>query len=173
MNLVVHTAQSKQRILSDGGTSGWLLDPSMVKQCRHVVCTRNAFPRERGADVGEPLEQHHSAFLVGRISGLRQLPAVAGTRPRYIVLIDAAAEVSVPNVWDGAKHPVRYLKDDEIKRRGLDLEALKFVAISPPTPSKSGGVDGSFPPLTIQEAKARLAAGLGISPEAIEITIKA
>ncbi len=172
--LMVFTGKSRDRIIEEGGTSSWVLKPEVVRQFRYAVCTRNELRAEElsGANMGS--EPHGSAFLVGRISGVKKVGERNG-RDRYLVTFDAVAEVNVPDVWDGSRNPVRYIDAVEIEAKGIVFGDLAFKPLAPPThpaTALSPEVPSVAKPMTIAQAKAGLAATFGVPEGAIEIIIK-
>jgi hypothetical protein len=82
--IVVFTRKGPNRILLDGGTSSWKLDPKRAGDCDYVVCTRN---EDGGAG-------HGAAFLIGKVGE----PVPTGAN-RYLITITAYALVNIPGVW--------------------------------------------------------------------------
>jgi len=164
--IVVFTAKSTQHILQEGGTSSWRLDRNHARQCVFAVCTRNA-----KAYWVEGPEPHHSAFLVGKVSDVVPCPKREG---RYLVQFSEYARVSVPNVWNGARNPVKYssLQDLGIDPLGLKWEPIQPLGEPPECTPQATRINASSP-LTVTEAKRGLALTFGVSPEAIEIIIRA
>jgi hypothetical protein len=84
------------------------------------------------------------------------------------------AKIDCPNAWPGLRNPVRYGTLDEF---GItDPEALEWRRIRRRVdlPPLEGALDEdvSSGPLTIPQAKAGLALGLGVPETAIEILVK-
>lgn len=168
--LEVFTAKSDDRILRDGGSASWVLDPVRARQCTWLVCTQNRHNNEEYADGTEP---HGSAFLLGRISAIRRPP---GEDDRWLIAISEYARINIPNAWRHWRNPVRYTTLAEL---GIDLEGIEWqpvpevtAADSETTRSEEPTALRAEPPLTIAEAKKRLAVTFGVKPEAIEITVR-
>ena len=167
--IVVFTARSLERILREGGSQAWVLNPVNARQCRWLVCTQNRHnPDHEFSDATEP---HGAAFLIGKISGVVRAPdEEAGDR--WMVTISQYARISVPNVWNHRRNPVRYASLEEL---GINLNEIQFVPVQevadypPSLTSRSGGPAAL---LTIAEAKKELATAFGVKPEAVEITIR-
>lgn len=161
---VVFTAKSIEHILQEGGTSSWRLDRNHARLCGYVVCTRNAH-----ADWVEGPEAHHSAFLVGKIHDI--VPCPSNAKNRYLIQFSEFARVNIPEIWKGDRNPVKYASSlDDI---GIDPSALKWEAMPKQqekmiVQSKPSGSNG----LTLAEAKRGLAMMFGVSPDAVEITIR-
>lgn len=167
-SIVVFTAKSIERILSEGGTSSWRLDRNHARKCTYAVCTRNA-----NATWVEGAEAHHAAFLVGKVQEVVQAPSGGKERKdRFLIEFSEYALVDVPGVWRGERNPVKYASLEDL---GIDIATLEWK----PMPSakavprvdvvKKSEANGA---LTMAEAKKGLALFFGVSPEAIEITIR-
>lgn len=167
--IVVFTARSPERIVREGGSQAWVLNPARTKQCTWLVCTQNRHnPDHEFSDATEP---HGTGFLLGRISGVRKSEDGGD---RWIILISEFARINVPNAWDHGRNPVRYTSLNEL---GINLEEVTFQPMPPgdePPPSVEQPAPGVTPGavLTIAEAKRQLAATFGVKPEAVEITIR-
>lgn len=173
--VVLFTAKSAERIIREGGTASWRLDRNNARRCTYAVCVRNAH-----ADWGDGTEQHHDAFLVGKISAVT--PTIAtpenneSPKDRYLIVFREYARVSVPDSWPkGYRNPVRYASLDEL---GIDPATLKWEAMPEPTETPSAEEEQVLPAgregeaLTIAQAKKGLALTFGVPPEAVEITIR-
>jgi hypothetical protein len=160
--VAVLTAKSIDHILEDGGTQSWALTRNNARQCQFAVCVRNAH-----ADWTEGDEAHGTAFLVGRIKDV--IPSTE-TEGRWMIQFSDYCIVNAADAWGGWRNPVKYAQDAEL---GLDISKLKFepMPVHPDAPQKSLPVM-SQKPLTMAEAKAGLALTFGVSPDAIEITIR-
>lgn len=159
--VVVFTAKSAEQIIGEGGTSAWRLDRSHARRSDFVVCTRNA----KSAWVGGH-EDHRSAFLVGKVKDVVPSPEHAG---RYTIQFSEYALVNVPDVWKGQRNPVKY---STLRTIGIDPHDLNWIPA--PKPSEIvREVSQQIPtPLSLTDAKARLALTFGVSPSAIEIVIR-
>ncbi len=166
--LVVFTTESIEHILSLGGTASWRLARQNARQCKYAVCTRNAYhPEDEGS------EPHRSAFLIGRISDVVQSPE-SGYQDRFLIQFREFARVNIPNVWKGDRNPVKYTTMEEL---GIDPDSLTWETMPPRTVDIQAALEPSTretdsSPLTIAEAKKALARTFGVSPDAIEITIR-
>lgn len=169
--LAVFTFRSIERILREGGSQAWNLDPKNAIQCKYLVCCRNQFAKG-GA---EGAEEHGSAFLIGKISGVEPAPE----RPeRYIVRISEYAIINPrPVVWPGSRNPVWYvneLSDLQIDEVPFDWQPMPERNEATPQDAQTVSSTSSAASvrLTIAEAKAGLAATFGVSPEHIEIIVR-
>ena len=175
--IVVFTARSPEAIVKEGGSGAWVLDPGRAKRCTWLVCIQNRNnPDYEFTDATEP---HGSAFLLGKISGVRKFEGgkTSGGRrsegERWIVIISAFARINVPDAWDHGRNPVRYSSLEEL---GISLDGIAFQPVPETAPASSPvakKLAGSgVLKLTIAEAKKALAATYGVSPDAVEITIR-
>lgn len=165
--IAVFTSENRAEILAVGGSVSWVVAEKQVRRREFLVCIRNT----RAVDFADH-EPHGTAFLVGRISGLKPHGVDRKGMPRWVILLSEYAETDYPEAWGEWRNPVKYTSLEEL---GIDLKQLKFKPmpnptkdLAPPTsplPAKMGA-------LTIAEAKAGLALQFGVPPEAIEILIK-
>jgi hypothetical protein len=176
---VVFTARRLERILAEGGTSAWRLDPSRTRRCEFVVCTRNARSHFDQGDWGNGPEDHHTAFVIGKIQ--RVVPSTAppenneSLKNRYLIQFSEFARVNIQNVWNGDRNPVKYMSFEELD---IDFSKLKWEAMPEPGDTPAPVVESlpasmiSIGPLTMAEAKKGLALTFNVPPESIEITIR-
>ena len=167
--LVVLTARGPDRLLDEHGTQAWRLKPENARRLKFCVCVQN---RHNGHWGGADQEHHH-AFMVGRISDVVPSPERS---ERYLVEFYEYAVIDRANAWPGLRNPVRYATLEEFSIS--DPEALTWHPM-PAVPTTKARADEAqdedeegFGPLTIPEAKAGLALGLGVPESAIEITVK-
>jgi hypothetical protein len=167
--LVVLTARGTERLKFDGGSQAWRLKAENASRLEYCVCVQN---RHNGHWGGADKEHHH-AFMIGRIKAVVPSPERSD---RYLVVFSEYAEIDKPDAWPGLRNPVRY---GTLAEFGVsDPNALTWHPM--PTPSTRNPVGGEakdededgFGPLTIAEAKAGLALGLGVPESAIEISVK-
>jgi hypothetical protein len=173
--LIVFTAKPVEMIHQQGGTQSWALSAASMRDVRYVVCTRNS-DRAYDEECGPRTEPHGQAFLVGKVSGLKQVDT-RNNRKRYLVQISEYARVSVPDFWTHDRNPTRYTNTDTLRERGIDVDKLDWL----PMPD-SDGVIGVMPHpepaaapagegLTIGQAKHGLSVKFGVPEEAIQIVI--
>jgi hypothetical protein len=183
--VLVMTARGFDRILKEGGSQAWVLNPDNAIQHEYLVTVQN---RNNGA-WGGASEPHGMAFLVGRISDVVPTTDENSDGNRYLIKISEYARIAVQHKWRGS-NPVRYINLQE--ELGIDPDKLEFHPMPDdgalidhgedatsipgeiPSPSQSQSpIANNAKLLTIPQAKAGLAAALGISPDQVEITIKA
>jgi hypothetical protein len=166
--IIVFTARSPERIVREGGSQAWVLNPARAKLCKWLVCTQNRHNPDH--NFSDATEAHGAAFMVAKISGISD-KTDHGPGGRWKILISEYALIQMPDVWGHERNPVRYssLEDLGIDPKGLEFTPMPFDADitnrSPAEPTQS-------PSLTIEDAKKMLAATFGVRPEAIEITIR-
>ena len=164
--LVVFTARSPERIVGEGGSQAWVLNPARAKQARWLVCTQNRHnPDHEFSDATEP---HGTAFLIGKISEIVRAPEDPNSG-RWMIAISEFARIDRAGAWDHGRNPVRYTSLEEL---GIDLDGVEFQAMPSSKNVKHGSGSSSPTMLTIAEAKKALAATFGVKPEAVEITIR-
>jgi hypothetical protein len=176
--VAVLTARSPERLLREGGSQAWVLNPVNARKHQFLVAIQN----QHNGKWGGASEPHGTAFLIGRISDVVPSTDEDTQEGRYLIKISEYARIKVEHKWKG-RNPVRYVTLDEL---GIDPSQIEFI----PMPTFVEGHDASnderdpasnlMPDhpikrsfLTIPEAKEGLAATLGVSIDKIEITIKA
>lgn len=177
---LVFTARSIERILAEGGTSAWRLDPNRTSRCEYVVCTRNAHGHWDQGEWGNGSEAHHAAFVVGKIQNVvpSTVPPENGesAKSRYLIQFNEFARVNIPNVWKGDRNPIKYMSPEKL---GIDFSKLTWEPMPEPSEASAPAVEATSSrskspvgALTMAEAKKGLALTFNVPPEAIEITIR-
>lgn len=160
--IIVFTARDPDRILREGGSQSWVLDARRARQCTYVICAQNQHnPDHQFATATEP---HGEGFLIGKISKITP-SREEGDEARWHIGISEYARISVPDLWQGWRNPVRYASLEELK---IDPTKLSWKNI----PDQAGATKRTGQ-LTIAEAKEALAATFGVRPDDIQITIRA
>ena len=168
--LVVFTAKSVEQMLHNGGTQSWVLNPTHMTHIRYVVCTRNA-DHSYDEECGVRPEPHNSAFMVGRVSGLRKIDR-RNDRDRYLVEFSDYALVEMPNFRTGAsRNPVTYSDVGQCRQNGIDIAELDFKPM--PDSVSRGSKTPEITGLSIAQAKEGLSLSLGVPVENIQILISA
>lgn len=201
---IVFTGKPLELVVFQGGSASWRAVPHRARQCEFVICTRNT--RAKWSDGPE---DHGSAWMIGRVSGVDDAPEEENkdpSKPRYrfrfseYALLDYK-DPKFQNFWKGYHWPVHYTTLEDV---GIDVAGLDWQPMPDPDPDPASAVheavkahglgalveasyaghteedveagmqDGSDfnYPLTLAQAKRGLALTFGISPEAIEITIR-
>lgn len=128
VNLVKHsaicvfTARGIEKILAEGGSQAWVLDPKRARGCEYVICVQN---RDFTDDWGHASAPHHTAFLVGRLKDVVR-PTEEKRENRWILTFSEYAEVDVANAWPGYRNPVFYT---DLESLGIDINALLFQSM--------------------------------------------
>ena len=172
--VVVFTNRGRGRLLEEGGSQAWKLDPERVRKLSYIVCVQN----RHDGDWGRPTHDQGEGFLIGKISGV-DVNTEGRNENRYIVKFDEYADISVPDLWEqlgGLRNPVRYLDDLE---RYVDLNRLEWKRVRPQTEGEPPSAAHPSTPvvsetraLDIAEAKKALAAFYRVPVTAIEIVIR-
>lgn len=168
--LAVFTNRGLHRLLQEGGTQAWALNPENAKKMTYVVCTQN----RNDGEWGEPTHEQGQGFLIGKISSVD--PSPEGREGRYIVRFSEYAEINKPEMAHDWRNPVRYI---ELEAFGIDPTKLEFkpmpkqeeshsVARSPQAPEPKPDVAA----LDMAAAKKALAAFYSVPVTSIEITIR-
>jgi hypothetical protein len=167
-SFIVFTARSPDRIVNEGGSQAWVLNPARAKLCKWLICTQNRHNPDH--EFSDATEEHGSAFMMAEISAIAASPE----RPdRWIVEISRFARINLPEIWQHWRNPVRYahLSDLGVDPDTLRFEPMRDMKVTPAKPQSSAV---GWPPatLTIPEAKKALAATFGVKPDAVEITVR-
>jgi hypothetical protein len=169
--IVVFTARSPERIVEEGGSQAWVLNPARAKLCTWLVCTQNRHnPDHEFSDATEP---HGTAFLLAKVSGVAP-PNDGSDSDRWLITVSEYARINVPDVWDHGRNPVRYTTLSEL---GISPDGHDFQPMTRrDNDSHEGGEERPVPKtpkgMTIENAKRGLAETFGVKPEAVEITIR-
>jgi hypothetical protein len=170
--ILVLTARSPNRIVRERGSQAWVLNKARARQCEYLVCCQNQ--HNRNHNFSDATEPHGTAFLVGKISAIRDAAEDEGGPHRKLIEISEFARISKAKVWKHWRNPVGYTSLEEL---GIDLAKLNFeplpgtdVKAAASVMSPKAGPATSM--LTIAEAKRLLAATFGVKPNEVEITIR-
>lgn len=170
--LVVLTARGPQRLTDEGGTQAWRLNIENAGKMRHCVCVQN----RKNGHWGGADQEHHHAFMVGEIRLVRTSPE---REDRYLVEFRKYARIDYPNAWPGLRNPVRYGNLEEFGIDDPDDLDWHDMPLKPNTQQQAKAQpeaeledEDGFGMLTIPEARAGLALGLGVPESAIEIIVR-
>ena len=166
--IVVFTARSPERIVREGGSQAWVLNPVRARLCSWLLCAQNRHnPDHEFSDATEP---HGTGFLLGKIAAVRKSPEDEDGS-RWLIAISEFTRITVPGAWKHWRNPVRYTTLEEL---GITINQLKFMSMPKiaKVSASSEQAIATASTLTIAEAKKALAATFGVKPEAVEITIR-
>lgn len=162
--IAVFTNRGRSRLLAEGGSQAWTLDPGRAAMCNYLVCIQN-----RHADGwGQPTHEHRHAFLVAKVAGIVPSKETAG---RFMILFTEYASIDIP-IEEKWRNPVRYTS---LSALGIDPDTLKFnrVRVRPrEEPRELQGKPAAKEGLDIAGAKKALAAFYGVPTDSIEILIR-
>ncbi|MCP4528564.1 MAG: hypothetical protein GY833_22015 [Aestuariibacter sp.] len=187
----VFSARGIERIIKEGGTQAWVLDPRRAKRADYAVVIQNRSFANEGNDWGGVSAPHKHMFVIGKIKDVIKLPKRhANHAQRYSIQFSEYAEIDLKSFLTANRNPVRYTQTDELSNH-FDLDALAWKAMPAPTmelkvddedlnqeeretgdSTETTQPTADETPLTIPEAKRRLALTLGVSPDDIRITIE-
>jgi len=173
--VVVFTARGVDRLLSDGGSSSWVLNQKRASRCKYVVCVQNRDPADNhNDDWGNVSDPHKNAFFIGKISDVVISPEWDGSRPtRWLITVSEYARIAYPDMWDGARNPVAYssLSELGINENNLVFKKMPYTEIKSPEIAQE---DETYPNgISISQAKILLSKKYDVSEESIEIIIRA
>jgi hypothetical protein len=163
--ITVLTRESVAEVLAANGSGNWATRADRARKYRYVVLIRNA------GDPASPSDKAHgTAFLVGRVSGVRETGDIAGNgKPRIFIEISEFAEVDVPNARAiKSTNPVWY---SDFAALGIREEELRFNPIlRNPAPHCNGPARKTSK--TLGDIKHEIASLFGVPASAVEINIR-
>jgi hypothetical protein len=158
--LMVFTSKSLTTMRQEGGSGNWAANKDRIRHAKWIVATRN---EKSGWSQGK--EGHGAAFLIGRVSGIKQAPAPE--QNRFVIAFDKYAELNLPNAWTGSRNPVTYTDLAALGLNPDDLVWEEFVPLQ--LEERVGNV--SEPSVVIDRARSMIAQAFSISPNAVKITV--
>lgn len=183
--VLTFTGQGLITMARYGGSGHWTADRYRLQKASYLVCVRNR--RRDYEDWAANDLLHGTAFLIAKVTGVKESPREPHQKPRYIVTFEEYAEIEVPEAWkmgtDGQRFPVAYMSRDKAETvLSIDFDSadLDWKRLSELRPSQESiltdivpDTDSSFVrSLTIEQAKRGLSAHLGVSPEQIDINVR-
>lgn len=164
--IYVLTGRGIETMLAEGGSQAWVIDTKRARDCEFVVCIQNH--KQDNFDPKQLSAPHHSAFLVGKLSGIAAPdPGNDDKGTRKKLVFSEYAEIDLPDKWPGFRNPVFY---GDLEDFGIDAKALNFQPM--PVQEIATVATAGPQPLTIAQAKAGLALSFGVSPADVEIVIR-
>lgn len=163
------TGSTVESMIKRGGSGDWYLAPARATSCVYAVCYWNSngsnlLEKPHGMPSAEG-QIHGNAFFVGKIANVEPSP-IPEYKGRYVLRFSHYArlrEHGMPS-WGGYTNPVRY---GSLSDLGLSTDDLQWAEMP------EANFQVPVRPLSIEEAKAGLAASLGISASNIRIQIDA
>lgn len=160
--VMVLTSKSLETMIREGGSGDWRAKEDNIRRCPWIIAVRN---RHSAWSEGE--EDHSTAFLIGRISGVTS----SSRSGRLVIQFDQYALLSIPNVWpEGHRNPVAY---GDLQDLGIDPDSLKWqdFPISESRPKSESGSPVNLKAEIFDRAKKMIAAALSIDVASVQITI--
>lgn len=162
--IAVFTNRGRDRLIAEGGTQAWVLNPERARKLTYVVCAQ----KRNDGDWGQPTHKQGQGFLIGKISSIEPSPE-PGCGERFIVRFSAYADIDVPNMAQEWRNPVRYI---ELGDYGLDPTKLTFASLDQSKTEPPRAAPSSTQPLDMANAKKALSAFYNVPVSSIEITIR-
>ena len=157
---MVFTSKSLETMLREGGSGNWAANRDRLKHAKWIVATRN-----EKSNWNQGSEEHGSAFMIGRISGIRSAPNPE--QNRFVVSFDRYADLNIANAWTGSRNPVTYT---DLATLGIEPDILKWKEFIHHQVGDAGP-SASEPSLVIDRARCMIAEAFSISPDAVKITV--
>lgn len=187
----VFSARGIERIIEEGGTQAWVLDPRRAKRAEYAVVIQNRGFAHNDNDWGKVSAKHKQMFVIGKVRKVVKLPKRHERHAqRYSLQFSEYAEIDLKSFLTSNRNPVRYTSVDELYNH-IDPDALDWKTMPEPTGELTVDDEDLNPEertaetkpaancisqdnehLTIPEAKRRLALTLGVSADDIKITIE-
>ena len=165
--VVVFTNRGVGRLLDEGGSQAWKLDPDRVSKLTYVVCVQN----RNDGDWGRPTHEQGQGFLIGKIGSVEK-SSKSETGHRYIIKFDEYAEINVAKLWEklgGLRNPVHYLNDLE---KYVDVNRLEWKPVNPDRELRGPAARAEGRGLDIAEAKKALSVFYRVPVANIEVVIR-
>lgn len=165
--VMVLTSKSLETMISEGGSGNWKANENRIRRCRWIVAVRN-----RHTDWSQGKEEHGTAFLIGRVVGVKPSPEYAD---RLVIVFDRYASLNKANVWpSGFRNPVCY---STLEKLGINSDDIKWKdfpgTVQTSTASKEEAEsERQLPSAVLEKAKLMIAASLSIAPSAVKISIQ-
>lgn len=186
MPVQIFTSRSIETMVNDlGGTAFWRIDAKRVSRENYVLLFANSDPKDMD-EVGahEAPGNHGELFAIGEIRDAVRAEEGSATEGRCLIRLKRIADVRgmFSDEWPGYRNPTVYSSDlpgdfdpDVLDWQTIDpdLPLPKAMIAVTRTPAQQSTGPNAHSPLTIAEAKQRLAETLGVEPDQIEITIRA
>ena len=159
--VMVFTSKSLETMKAEGGSGNWAANKERIGHAKWLVATRN---QKSGWTQGD--EGHGSAFLIGRVSGIKSAPAPE--QKRFVLVFDQYAEVDLPGVWTGSRNPVAYT---DLKTLQIDVDKLSWKPFAPNQSLEARTQTDTEPSSVVDRARVMIAEALSVSPDAVKITV--
>lgn len=164
--IAVFTNRGLSRLLAEGGTQAWVLNPERARKRTYVVCAQN----RNDGDWGQPTHDQGQGFLIGKISAVE--PSSEPDRgDRFIIRFSEYAEIDVPHMAHQWRNPVHYI---QLEDYGIDPTDLTFQPVDQSTADQPNPTARpcSTQALDMPTAKRALSAFYNVPVSSIEITIR-
>jgi hypothetical protein len=184
--ILIFTVEGEDLILSRRWSGFWKANQRRAEKYKYVIFCQNLH-KSRAAPASwsfaTATRPHGTGFLLARLEGVVPSPE---EEDRWNFKLGDFVRIDKPNIWKGWRFPLNY--EHNLQDFDLDPNLLPFEPMPPPrameAPYAGQSVllgeakakenkDRECPgALTIAEAKAGLALGLGVPETAIEITVR-
>lgn len=162
--VAVLTSEPLEEIIRNGSSGKWgNVTRDHVMAFPYLLLVRNGnFPRAPN-DVS-----HKTAFAVGRISSVVETDErTKRGHPRLAIGISHIARVDVANAWTRSSNPVRYV---DLRELGISPDELDFEPVGGSIARSE--VPGELPGISIEAARAGLAARYNVRPDSIDFIFR-
>jgi hypothetical protein len=165
--VMVLTSKSFETMRAEGGSGNWRANEESIRRCRWLVAVRN-----RHSDWSQGDEDHGTAFLIGRVVGVK--PSLhPEEKDRLVIVFDRYAQLRKERAWpSGHRNPVAYTT---LKALGIQPDTLEwkdFTQRSRLLEASNGQTKCESPADALERARHLIAQSLSIAPSAVKISIE-
>ena len=120
-SIVVFTHRDVKFLINLKGSTSWVLNPAIARNCDYVICTANS-----KSELSKKEYEHRSAFLIAKIKNVRQALNLPRDAHRYMIEFDEYALINEADYWQKGRNPIHYQDTDDLN---IDLDLLEWKKI--------------------------------------------
>jgi len=121
-SIVVFTHRDVEFLINLKGTTSWVLNPAIARNCEYVVCTANS-----NSELSKKEYEHGSAFLIGKVTDVKQALNLPRDAHRYMIEFEEYALIkNKPNYWQKGRNPIKYIDTNDLN---IDIDLLEWKRI--------------------------------------------
>jgi hypothetical protein len=177
--VTVFTSKGTETLKKDGGSGSWRLDNKRLLKQTYCLCVQNRHDKRKWlARLAE--HQHGQPFMIGRGLGVVPVPKQQDDlHQRYLITFAEYAILNCDICDSFHRNPVNYQRT--LANIGIDPDKLNWQPMPPATTSIAAilpediddpAIEAEAGGLTMAQARAGLAIGLGVPESNIEITVR-
>ena len=121
-SIVVFTHRDVEFLINLKGSTSWVLNPAIARNCDSVICTANS-----KSELSKKEYEHRSAFLIGIVKDVKQALNLPRDAHRYMIEFDEYALINdKPDYWQKGRNPIHYRDTDDLN---IDFDLLEWKRI--------------------------------------------